>query len=230
MSAPSAAAPPQDEVSGLKMVATMASIGLISGILIVATYQLTFEPIKRNKAEALKRAVFEAVPGAERIAAFAPNSSGALALLPEGEEAPLRYYAGYDSMGALLGVAVEASGMGFQDVIEIIYGYSPKKAAIVGMKVLGSKETPGLGSKIETDPKFRKNFEDMDVSLSENGESLLHPIEFAKPHKKTQKWQIEGITGATISSKAIAKILKKSTAKAIVELSKNIKVLEEGGQ
>ena len=45
--------------------------------------------------------------------------------------------------------------MGYQDVIRILlYGYSPEHQAIVGMRVLESRETPGLGDKIEKDPAF----------------------------------------------------------------------------
>jgi len=183
------------------MVLSMAAIGLISGILIVATYQLTFEPIKRNKAAALKAAVFQAVPGAEKVVAFAPDASGRLAPVAEDAEAKYKYYAGYRSTGELVGVAVEARGQGFQDIIGIIYGYSPAKQAIIGMKVLESKETPGLGSKIETDPSFKSNFQDMDVSLSPDGDALLHPIMLVKPGQKNQKWQIYYASTATVTGK-----------------------------
>lgn len=219
---------PQDPYQSIKMVLSMGAIGLISGLLIVSTYQLTFETIKKNRAEALKAAVFEAVPGAEKVVSFAPNQEGSLAPVAEDADTPYKYYAGYDGEGELVGIAVEARGQGFQDIISILYGYSPQKQTIIGMKVLASKETPGLGSKIETDPKFRSNFEALDVAVAPNGDALLHAIAFAKPGKKTQKWQIEGITGATISAKAITKILKESAAKAVVELAKNLEALEKG--
>ncbi len=223
-----AADAPEDPRESLRMVLSMGVIGLVSGLLIVATYQLTFERIKKNRAEALQRAVFEAVPGAEKVVAFAPGGEGVLIPVAQDAEAPYKYYAGYGSEGELIGVAVEARGQGFQDIIGIIYGYSPSRQAIIGMKVLQSKETPGLGDKIEKDPAFRANFEDMDVSLSPDGASLLHPIMLVKPGKKDQRWQVEGITGATISAKAITKIMKESTAKAVVELMKNRAVLEQG--
>ena len=121
-------------------------------------------------------------------------------------------YAGYDDRQQLIGIAVEAQGMGYQDVIRVLYGYSFEKDAIVGIQVLESKETPGLGTRIETDPGFLANFERLDVSLSSDGSTVANPIEFVKPGKKEQPWQIDGITGATISSKAIANILNKSSS------------------
>jgi electron transport complex protein RnfG len=121
-------------------------------------------------------------------------------------------YAGYDDQRSLVGLAVEAQGMGYQDVIRLLYGYSFADDAIVGIRVLESKETPGLGDKIETDPDFLENFRRLDVSLTADGTTVAHPIESVKRGEKEQPWQVDAITGATISSKAIANILSKSTA------------------
>ena len=35
--------------------------------------------------------------------------------------------------------------MGYQDVIVVFYGYSSADDAVIGIRVLESKETPGLG-------------------------------------------------------------------------------------
>jgi Na+-translocating ferredoxin:NAD+ oxidoreductase subunit G len=121
-------------------------------------------------------------------------------------------HAGYDDNGSLVGVAIQAQGMGYQDVIRVLYGYDPARDAIIGMQVLASKETPGLGDKIEKDPAFLANFDALDVSLAPDGQSLQHPIEAVKGGEKSQPWQIDGITGATISSKAIAGTLRESSA------------------
>ena len=51
-----------------------------------------------------------------------------------------------------------AAAQGYADVVRVLYGYDPACACIVGMTVLESKETPGLGDKIDTDPDFLLNF------------------------------------------------------------------------
>nr|MBP6700439.1 FMN-binding protein [Halioglobus sp.] len=84
--------------------------------------------------------------------------------------------------------------------------------AVVGMRVLASKETPGLGDKIEKDPNFIANFSALDVSLGTDGQDLAQSIEAVKHGAKTAPYQIDGITGATISSVAIAAILRQSSA------------------
>lgn len=212
--------------SSLKMILTMAGIGLIAGILIVMTFQLTFPIIKVNKAAALERAVFDVVPGARSKAVF--KLSGDQLLPLEGEdELAVKYYACYGDSGDLVGVAVEAAGQGFQDVLRVLYGYSPRCDCVVGLKVLESKETPGLGDKIESDARFKSNFDSLDVALDPGG-GMKHPVALVKHGEKTEPWQIEAITGATISSRAITTIIRESTAVSVPLIQKNLSVLEKG--
>lgn len=221
--------PTEVQPSSLRMIVTMGAIGLFAGALIVATYQATFSRIERNKAAQLQAAIFDVVPGASTRATFALRDD-VLEPLAEGEDAVTKYYACYDTTGGLVGVAMEASGQGFQDVLRIIYGYSPRCGCVVGMKVLESKETPGLGDKIMKDPDFIANFEALDTKLAEDGATMLHPIELAKNGEKTDPWQVEAITGATISSRAIANILRESTSRSVPVIVRNMEALQGGGQ
>lgn len=216
-----------EQASSARMIMAMAGIGILSGILLVATYVGTLPAIERNKAAALERAIFEVIPGGASKVTFTPDGE-TLRPLVEGEAPAVRYHAAYDQDGALAGVAIEAQGQGFADVLKVLYGYSPDCRCIVGFKVLESKETPGLGDKIETDPAFTANFEALDVSLDESGAAIVNPIVFAKPGQKSQPWQVEGITGATISSKAVARILHDSTADVVIFLERNLQVLRDG--
>ena len=220
-------ASPKPQAGGLRMVATMGGIGLACGILIVLTFQLTLPVITRNKAEALERAIFEVVPGATGKSTFA-LVDGRLEPLGDEDTTAMKFYACYDDENQLVGVAMEASGSGFQDLLRIIYGYSPEKMAVVGMKVLESKETPGLGDKIEKDPQFRANFEALEARPDGAGAAIENPIVLVKPGEKTDPWQIQSITGATISSRAIATILEKSTAANVPVIFDNIETLKNG--
>ena len=147
----------------------------------------------------------------------------------DGDDPQATVHAGYDAMGELLGIAIPAQGMGYQDVIRILYGYSPAEEAIVGMQVLASKETPGLGDKIEKDPAFLANFRALDVALAADGQSLAQPVSVVKSGAKTSPWQIDGITGATISSKAIGNMLRHSTAYWVPRLYPLQRELARGG-
>jgi len=213
-----------------QMYRSMVGVGLVCGLLIVTVFQVTKPIIERNKAEALQRAIFQVLPEA--------RSSTTFRLGPDGHFQPLEgqasdgdlVYAGYDAEQRLIGLAVEAAGMGYQDVIRVIYGYSFERQAIVGVAVLESKETPGLGDKIERDPDFLKNFERLDVSLSDDGTALAHPIVAVKHGEKQQPWEVDGITGATISSVAIANLLSRSSEYWIPRIRDNLDDFRQVGE
>ena len=94
------------------------------------------------------------------------------------------------------------------------------------MKVLASKETPGLGDKIELDPTFRRNFLQLDAKLDDTGQVLANEIVTVKAGAKKNGWEIDGITGATISSKAIGRILNASAADRLPVIARNLSRLE----
>jgi electron transport complex protein RnfG len=191
----------------------MVGVGLGCGLLIVGVYQLTKPAIERNEAEALQRAILHVLPEARSSATFLLDEDGGFtALAAEEPLAPTAevVHAGYDEGGRLTGLAIEARGMGYQDVIRLLYGYSHERQAVVGIRILESKETPGLGDRIGTDPAFLANFEALDVRLDGGAAGLANRIEAVKSGEKESAWQVDGITGATISSEAVADMLDRS--------------------
>jgi electron transport complex protein RnfG len=229
--APPRAAPPapahETATTGTLMIITLGGLGLLCAILIVLAYRSTYAAIAANKARFLEQAIFAVLPDTTGKVTYTADAE-VLRPLAAGETAAVEYYAGYNSQGQLTGIAVPAAGQGFQDVLRILYGYSPQCRCIVGMKVLESRETPGLGDKIETDPVFRANFEALSVELTEDHSAIRNPITLVKPRQKAHPWEIDAISGATISSRAIADMLTKSTATAIPLLEKNLTLLEQG--
>jgi len=209
------------------MYRTLVGVGMFCGLLIAVTYQGTRPVIERNRAEALQKAVFAVLPSASRSETFLVTPDGDF--VPDTDAPGERIYAGYDDSGRLVGVAVETAGMGYADTITILYGYAPEQEAIVGIRVLTTKETPGLGDKIETDPAFLENFVALDVSLDQSGAALQNPIQTVKQGEKTDAWQIDGITGATISSVAIGDMLAASSARWVPVIYAQLDQLVTGG-
>jgi electron transport complex protein RnfG len=190
------------EASSFRLVATLAATGLLSGLMLVGVYLGTYPRIQRNRAEAIARAVVNVLPGTERHSAFVLRE-GKLRKHegPEDEPPPPdAIFAGFDVDGSLVGYAIPSEGPGYMDTIKLIYGFDPARRVIVGMEVLDSRETPGLGDKIIKDDDFRANFEALAV------EPTIEPV---KKGAKTSPNQVDCITGATISSEAVVKILNK---------------------
>jgi H+/Na+-translocating ferredoxin:NAD+ oxidoreductase subunit G len=209
-------APPSPSSSGAAaawpMLRAMVGIGLLCGLLIVSVYVGTGPTIERRRADALQRAIFQVLPEATSSRSFRRTRAGRFERVAAGASGGARVHAGYDADGRLVGLAVPAEGMGYQDVIRLLWGYSFERDAIVGIRVLESRETPGLGDRIESDPDFLANFERLDVTLAADGSALAHPIEVVKHGAKQHPWQVDGITGATISSGAVARILRESAS------------------
>jgi len=203
---------------GKKLLIAMVGIGLICALLIVLTYEGTRERISNLQAIALQEAIFRVVPGISSTVAYQMDQNGELSLATKPDPTRPQIFAGYNEQEKLVGFAIEASGQGYAGVIRILYGYDPFDEAIIGFYVLESKETPGLGDKIEKDPRFLENFNQLDVALNPAGEGLKNDVTTVKSGTKENPWEIDGITGATISSRAIGDIVNKSASVILPKL------------
>ncbi|MBT3215264.1 MAG: FMN-binding protein [Deltaproteobacteria bacterium] len=192
--------------SSTRMIATLGIAGLFSGLALVAVFLFTRPIIEANQAEALRRAVFQVLPGSSSFQTL-EFSNDKLALLSVEQEnnAPKsknpQIYAGYSKSGKLLGFAIPGEEAGFQDKIKAIFGYDPQRRMLIGFEVLDSKETPGLGDKIIKDKYFRTSLTSLEIDPK---------IVAVKPGQKTAANQVETITGATISSKTVIRLLDKT--------------------
>ena len=214
-------------VSSIKMLRAMLGIGILCALMIVLTFEGTLQRIENNKAEALEKAIFRVLPGMVEKETFQLDQDNSFAVV-DGEQSPedQLVYAGYDENDSLVGMAVEASGLGFADVLRILYGYDPEKQQIVGFYVLESKETPGLGDKIEKDPDFLANFSALDVSLVDDHSAIKNTVVPVKNGTKENPWEVDGITGATISSRAIGNIIGASTEQWVPLIYNNKEIFE----
>jgi len=188
--------------SSLRLVLTLAIAGLISGIAIIGIYESTLPTITANKARELREAVFKVLPGVSRMQALVHRDGELIVVeMPDKDEPVI--YGGYDDQGDFVGYAIPAAGPGFQDTIAILYGYEPRKKLVVGMEVLESRETPGLGDKIYKDAVFVGGFSALSVEPQ---------IVAVKKGTKSSPNEIDAITGATISSKAVVRIINETHA------------------
>lgn len=200
--------------SGVYMVFLMTTVATLCGVLIVFAYTITLDPIRKNQVAIMSQAVYAVLPGAKTQAIFVQQPGGEFVPAESLDGPGLHVFAGYDDAGSLVGVAVEVMGSGYGGPIRALVGYAPGKQQVLGMKILESKETPGLGDKIAVDPQFRANIQGLDVSIDSNSSKPVKPITVVKAGSKSSAWEIDGITGATISSKAVARMIN-SAAESI---------------
>ncbi|MCP3962926.1 MAG: FMN-binding protein [bacterium] len=179
-----------------RLVLTLTVAGLLSGIAIVSAYEITRPMIAANQARALERAVFEVVPGAERLQRLAWRDGALVPAVGDAAGEP-SIYGGYAADGSFAGYAIPGEGAGYQDTIKLLYGFDAERRRVVGMYILESRETPGLGDRIYKDLDFVAAFRDLVVEPE---------IELVSGGGAADN-QVDGITGATISSKAVVSII-----------------------
>jgi electron transport complex protein RnfG len=195
--------------SSLRLVLTLAIAGLVSGVAIIGIYESTLPTITANKARELREAVFKVLPGVSQMQALVYRDGELVAVTQPDKDEPV-VYGGYDELGDFVGYAMPAAGPGFQDTIGLLYGYQPDEKIVVGMEVLESRETPGLGDKIYKDAAFVGGFSAL---------SVVPEIIAVKKGTKTRPNEIDAITGATISSKAVVRIINETQASWSAQLS-----------
>jgi electron transport complex protein RnfG len=192
--------PLEKPVSTFRLIATLGVAGMMAGLLLVLVNQHTKPMIDAYKAEQLQKAVYEVLPGTDRYDTYYLVDDILSLSLPEGvkESDYKRVYVSYNPDNQLHGVAMSRGESGFQDVIMVIFGWSPNTGKLMGMKVLDSKETPGLGDKIFKDlPWVGQFFASPDT-----------PLIPTKPGAgKGRPGEIDTITGATISTKKVIEII-----------------------
>lgn len=201
------------------MVRMLGVVSLLCGVLIVGTHVNTLARIRSNQEIMMKESVSQLLPGIEKQVIYGVEPSGDLKILPGVEGEGKRLFAGYDSSGKFLGVVIEASERGYADVINAMYAYSPEKQTITGFQVIDMRETPGLGSRIGSDKDFARNFDALDAT---------QPIRTVKHGQKKNASEIDAISGATISSRAVGRMLDKSVHDMAPIVAKNLERIRRG--
>lgn len=163
---------------GLKLLIITAIAGLILGGAFVITKKPIEEQVQKTNNEAMK----EILPKADSFEKMDGKSTAVVTEVNEGKK-------GSDTAG----YALKVLSKGYGGQIEMMVGIS-KDGKVEGIKILSHSETPGLGANAPQ-PKFSGQFK---------GKSIEKDLEVVKtaPGKDNE---IQAMTGATITSKAVTK-------------------------
>ena len=192
-------APAAAEVPSWRLVTTLAVAGALAGLLIVSVYEWAQPRILEHRAAALSVAIQEVLGRPDSYRTLFVVDGALVPDAPSGVDTVRaeKIYQGFDPAGRTVGYAIVGAKAGFQDVIQLIFGYDPGQDRVLGMKVLESKETPGLGDKIEKDSSFVAAFR-----------GVVAPLAGVKQGAgKGVANEVDMITGATISSRTIIEII-----------------------
>ena len=174
--------------NSVRMVVVLVAVGLVSGSVLVCVYNYASPIIKDNEEKALKEAIFRVLLEAETYQEITIEG--------------VTVYKCLDRDGDNIGYAFTASGNGYQGKIELMAALDKDLRRMGGIEILESSETPGLGSEIG-EPFFKAQF---------RGLSVMPRITFTKGPLSEDN-QIQAITGATISTRAVVEILNRKIEK-----------------
>jgi electron transport complex protein RnfG len=211
------------------MIRTLGLISLICGLIIVAAYQGTYDAVQENKRIAVERAVFKVVPAAKSIVEYFALSDGNIEKVGAGGTVPagaVKFYAGYDEAGKLAGIAAEGAAKGYSDYVRILFAWDPAAGMVTGFSVVSSRETPGIGDKITVDKDFLANFP-LEVKLAADGKVLAHEVRTVKHGSKTNPWEVDAISGATITSRAVGKGINDTVQTLLPRIAPHLDKLKE---
>jgi electron transport complex protein RnfG len=186
-------------VPAWRLVSTLAAAGGMAGLAIVFVFQWAQPRIEAHRAAVLRAAIQEVLGGPESYRTIWVRDGTLTAELPAGVDSTAldRVYLGRDAEGTPVGFAIAGALPGYQDFIRLLFGYDAEEGRVIGMKVLESKETPGLGDKIEKDTVWLAEFD--------GAVPLLVGV---KPERATgDEHEVDMISGATISSRTVINII-----------------------
>lgn len=172
----------------VKMLIVLSVIGIISGASLSEVDQWARPKIAEHRQKATEEAIFLVQPEGKTY---------------EKLNSDFDVYKVMDANGNPIGYSMPFEGNGFQGKVRIMFGISDDLKTVVGLKVLEHAETPGIGTKIE-EPFYNDQFKN--VSTKPN-------IVAVKGKAPSNPNEIETITGATISSKAVIGIVNAGVEK-----------------
>ncbi len=179
----------------IKIIGILTIVCLGCALFLALTENMAKEKIAYNENKAIKDAIFNIVKECKDIEAI--NIKGKTV------------YKIFDKNNNLIGYGFLCEGEGYQGKIKIMTAVNNNFEKLLGIEIISSSETPGLGAKINED-FFKCQFK---------GLNIKDPIEYTKGKVRKDN-EIKAITGATISSRSVVNILNKT----IKELKSNIKV------
>lgn len=170
---------------------------------------------------ALSLAYLQAVTEPARLAEEAAATKTALSVvLPDAKDfkeirakEPGKKYTYYEAMGEkgeTIGYAISAGAQGYSSIVKVMVGMNKDYSKLVAIQVLSQKETPGLGDKInEILSKNTIVGLIRGIKYDETGLRPWFQVQFdgktPPVNVKKDGGDIDAITGATITSRAVCK-------------------------
>jgi len=163
----------------IKITLNLVVVYLIGGLILALVYAKTSPIMFRNAAVAKEQALKKLMPEADKIEKLGDWSI---------HDKHAEYYRASKN-GAVIGYIIQSYGKGYSSYINTLIAVD-SNFKVLKINILGHAETPGLGDEIDSN-SFKDQFAGKD-------------LEHLKVLKTETTDYIQAISGATISSRAVA--------------------------
>ncbi len=167
----------------ISMVLVLTVLSAFSGGILALVKQSTNEKIEFQQLK------FEKAPAIKKILTGCTNDPMIDRFKLKDGDQEISFFVGKVD-GKVTGLAFETFGNGFGGKIGLMVGVNIDTMSLIGVGVTTHSETPGVGSKAKTDPKFVAQFENLPVA---KGDFKVKP----------DGGGIDALSGATITSRGV---------------------------
>ena len=191
----------------IMIVIVLTVVCVISALSLGVVNNITADRIAEQRQKAKLKAITSALPR-DKVR-YDNDPSVDIVKIPEWKErdgTTKEIYLGKEK-GKVVGLAFTSYSQGYNGLITIMMGIDPNEK-LVGIEIIEHLETPGLGSMIESPELFKNQFYGKSIEGSDNGELVV-----IKGRKADKNWEIEALTGATISSSGVTQAINDGLAK-----------------
>ncbi|MDR2786162.1 MAG: FMN-binding protein [Treponema sp.] len=197
----------------LKLGLILAAFSTAACVVLALVYTATVDVIARRAEANLEATLKEIFPEADGFTEITGTIKSREDAISFGSEYEIR------RGGELLGAAIRASGPSFGGLITILVGIGTD-GRISGAKILEHSDTPGLGANASYPGYFVNRASGITFYGQFTGKMVNDPLEVNN--------DIVSITAATITSRAVANVVKASGIAALAWLESQGDLLPEG--
>jgi electron transport complex protein RnfG len=197
----------------LKLGLVLAAFATGACVVLALVYSATADVIKRRTQASLEATLKEIFPDADGFADITGSVRSQQGAVSFGSEYEIR------RGGELLGAAVRASGPSYGGLITVLVGVG-MDGRINGVKILDHSDTPGLGANAAY-PEYFVNKDSHTTFYGQfSGKQVGDPFEVDN--------DVISVTAATVTSRAVAGIVKEAGTAILAWLAARGDILSAG--
>jgi electron transport complex protein RnfG len=172
----------------VKMILAVLVTCLVAAAGLAATYGVTAPKIAAQEQAAEKAALSSVLPGA---ASFEQVDTAMLEAAQEaaGESSVLALYRASGDAGEI-GWGLKVASRGYGGPITMVLGLD-RDGKVLGLTILTMNETPGLGTRVQTEPGFLEQFSALPAGFSEKDVRGLDMISGATKSSRGVRASVE---------------------------------------